>query len=460
MKTCKRLVDFVQIINAEGEVRTCSWTRNSLIGNIHENDLETILNDTVIKDKRKKIANGDFSECPADNCPYQANCNMEDILIEYDDDAIVQPESIYLAYEGNCNYHCTCCTSLQHMLDTKCHDYTKEYEDIDEKLKKVINNAKHISANGRGELFCSPHILKILSEWKPVAPAADCSVILETNGSLFNEVNWRKIENLGRYHLEVTITVMSFQEDVYQFLSGTKLPVSNIIENLKFVKKLRDKGIVNSFKIATVMQELNFREMPEFTKRCLDEFGVDVVRIRPIFPGGMFDAKTQWFMDVRNSLHPYNELYRKIMSNPIFKDERVLLWSNDLPSDRGDCPDSNQALKERNVNRVAKALLDKSNEICRKLNSFNEPITIFGLGFLGKILVEVIKEKVQINCIIDNYIDINDYNNIRVETVNDNLERKGIVIITPIGRFNELNDVLNKSGFEGRAISLKELLEI
>ncbi len=62
---------------------------------------------------------------------------------------------------------------------------------------------------------------------------------LETNGSLFNEKNWSYISNLGQYHLSVSITVLSFHEDIYQELSGTTLPISNLIDNLHFVKSLR-----------------------------------------------------------------------------------------------------------------------------------------------------------------------------------------------------------------------------
>ena len=102
----------------------------------------------------------------------------------------------------------------------------------------------------------------LMQNWEPNYPVAECKATIETNGSLFNEKNWKKVENLSRFNLHVAITVMSFEEEAYQYLSGTKLPVSNIIDNLHFVKELRERGIINYLELATVYQEGNFRTLP------------------------------------------------------------------------------------------------------------------------------------------------------------------------------------------------------
>ena len=327
MKTCKRLLNWVQLINAEGDVRVCCWSKNNIIGNLQREDLLSILNGEKAKALRRLVAEGDFSNCPRDNCPFQANGILDEVLVEYDEEKLIYPEELYLAYEGKCNYRCTCCTSYKHMLDAKKNDYSEMYKKLEANIKDILPHVKHLSANGRGEVFASPHIMKLLSEWSPDPMPGEVSASLETNGSLFNERNWRKIENLGHYNLSVYVTVMSFDENTYQFLSGTKLPIKNIEENLMYIKKLRNEEIINQLEIATVMQELNFREMPEFTKRCIEEFGADTVRIRPIFRGGGIEPDVFRFMDIRSPQHPYYSLYKKIMSDPIFKDDHVLLWS-------------------------------------------------------------------------------------------------------------------------------------
>lgn len=92
------------------------------------------------------------------------------------------------------------------------------------------------------------------------------------------------------------IIVHSFEEDIYQFLSGTSLyPVSNEINNLYFIKSLREWDIINYFDIATVVCERNFREMAEFVKKSLEWFEPDKIRLRFFEPYRVRDKAVGWF---------------------------------------------------------------------------------------------------------------------------------------------------------------------
>lgn len=355
VKVCERYANFVQVINPMGDVRICSWMHDGIVGNLLEHDLPDLLSNKKAKKLLKPMLDGTYSNCPKDNCPWLANGTMDEHMYEIRTLRRI-PEKLYLAYEGVCNYKCTCCTSCDHMALTKSRDWSKNYDIIEDRLRQIMPKVKTIGANGRGELFASKRIMSLMSEWRPEAPKEECSVELETNGSLFNERNWRKIENLGQYNLTVAITVMSFTESVYRHLSGTKLPIKNLEENLRFVKKLREAGVINFLELATVMQEMNFMEMPTFTRRCIEEFGADRVRIRPIFPGGRMDVNLRWFMDVRNPYHPYYEVYKDVMQDPIFKDPKVLLWSGGLDSALGLHPGIH---KESDFKKLARRVYHK-----------------------------------------------------------------------------------------------------
>lgn len=406
MKLCKRGVNFIQIIDAKGNVRVCGWNRNNIIGSLLEDDLHTIYHNQKAETLRKDLIDQRYTNCPVDNCPYLANGSIENNLIELDE--IPQyPSALYLAYEGNCNYKCTCCTSFQNMLQARERDWSENYEKIENSIRDILPHIKHIGANGRGELFASPRILKILGDWNPISPIDEVSVSLETNGSLFNEKNWKKIENLGKYYLRVAITVMSFQNEVYQYLSGTELHVNNLISNLKFVKELRHKGVINHLEIATVLQEQNFREMPEFVKRCLEEFGADSVRIRPIMAGGPLDPNIQWFMDVRNPRHPFYKEYKRVMQNSVFKNPKVLLWSGELDSIARELPGVignkknetilNQIDKLCDINNIDDIIESHMKERdCKKL-------VIYGVGRIGKIFIRRLNNNIVIPFLIDNY---------------------------------------------------------
>ncbi len=130
----------------------------------------------------------------------------------------------------------------------------------------------------------------------------------------------------------VIITLHSFNENTYQFLSGTILPVGNIIDNLRFIKSLKEQGIVNHFEIATVVCERNFREMPDFVRRSL-EFNPDSIRLRFFEPYGVRSKSIEWFFDIRNPYHPYYEEFVRVMDDPILENPRVWKWQGESLSD-------------------------------------------------------------------------------------------------------------------------------
>ena len=335
MKICERAVNFVQTMGWEGEVRLCSWLRDNKIGRLSEQSFYDIYHSKKARDIYHKLGGGDYSQCHIDACPYLSMGTINDHLIEIDD-IPEYPSSLYLAHEEVCNYTCTFCTSRVSWRKEPPEVRNAGYEAITEKLKPVLPHVKRISAHGRGELFCARGILKTLSEWRPLAPAEECSASLETNGSLFDAEHWKQIENLGQYNLRVAITVTSFDEYTYRLLSGTTLPIQQLIDNLHFVRSLRDKGIINHLEIASVVQERNFWQMPEFARRCVEEFGADTVRLRPYLVHGSNNPIRDWFTDMRGAYHPYREEYRQIMQDPIFQHPKVLDWGGGRDSQTPD----------------------------------------------------------------------------------------------------------------------------
>lgn len=461
MRLCGRVANYVQLINAEGDVRVCSWNRNNIIGNLMEEDFSEILHGDRAENIRIRMAKGDYSDCDIDNCPYLANGTMEDIMVDMNE-IPDYPMELYLAYEGVCNYNCTCCTSYKNMANTREHDYSHNYDLLEERLKKVLPYVRTLGANGRGELFASKRILQLLASWQPLAPADQVSAVLETNGSLFDEKHWKQIENLGQYRLSVSITVMSFDEAVYQHLSGVKLPISQIENNLRFVKSLRDQRIIDYLELATVLQEENFREMPEFIRRCIEEFGADVVRIRPIMPGGIYDKNIAWFMDVRNPKHPYYSQYKAVMSHPIFKNPKVLLWSGTMSSSLGEHP----GIKSELVRKTVEHILDRHDfmqVLAKQIGKDGvKNVYIYGIGTLGKLLIRLNKGELAIKKIYDKYSKLKEWEGIPVINPQydaDGLMQDGIMIITTYGAGEEIERELRGKGFLGSCICLYDFIK-
>ena len=384
MKICNRGLNFVQVLG-NGDVRLCAWNYDNVIGNLLEQDFYDIYHSERAKEIRESLINGTYRYCPVDRCPFLANGTMSEEQVELDE-IPDYPDELYLAYDRTCNYRCTSCINCNPVPET----YKNNIAVIEKKLEPVLKKIRKIGANGEGELFASPSILKLLRNWKPEAPANEISVSLETNGSLFTPENWEKISNLGQYHLKVNITIMSFDEGTYQFLSGTKLPVANLEKNLLFVKSLREQGVINELELATVMQEYNFREMPTLVRRCIEEFGADVVRVRPYQQWGAQDAAMEWFFDMRNPMHPYYAEYKRIMQEPIMQHPKVWKWANNLPSESGIHP-------FYRVNAVAdlyermfgiEACFEKINAYGTKRLDKDGIMAVYGLGRIGKLLLQ------------------------------------------------------------------------
>ena len=437
MRICERGLNWIQICDEVGEVNVCSWRRKARIGNLLSNSFYEIYHGEAADKIRSELINGDYRNCWVENCPYLSNHDIDSHCIEIEK-IPEYPDTISLSYEGKCNYHCTCCSSHNHMKMGKNHDWSQNYQRIESELRKVLPHIKRISAHGSGELFASPSIMKMLSEWKPLASPNECFVELETNGSLFNEKNWAKISNLGQYHVSVYITVMSFEEQTYRYLSGTSLPVDNIIKNLHFVRELREKGIINHVELGTVIQERNFREMPNFVSRCLDEFKADTVRLRSVFvfKDAPMDHNVGWFSDVRNPYHPYHNEYLQVMDNPIFDNPKVYKWSGDLESSLGEHPGikAERELKELQV-KYDRLLIDN---MLPKLKGKN--IIIYGAGVVGQMMAGALLEEREVYGRIyfaESVKSVEEKCGLPVYSLSDLSDKNAVVVVAVRERYRE-----------------------
>lgn len=457
MKICKRALNRIQLYNENGDVRICGFIKNDKIGNLLEQEWTEIFHGNRANEIRNKHIAKDFSECNPDACGYVACNNVSEIEIEIDG-IPDYPEEIQLGFERVCNYDCTSCGVAEILRKSGREVLEAKFKKIADKVRDILPHVKTIGANGCGELFASKHTLKLLSEWKPLAPKEEIRVELETNGSLFNEKNWQQIANLGQYHLHVSITIMSFNERTYQILSGTKLPISNLIANLHFVKKLREQGIINYLELATVVQERNFREMPEFARRCVEEFGADYVRLRPYSPWGYKSPEVEWFTDIRGKYHPYHEEYLEVMKDPIFKHPKVHDLSGGRESKSGHSP--YEILKYR-LDLVSNMLTDKC-VASRILSSVDEKCWIYGLGALGKKSVQILSEVNRVKGIIDQYTRCTEYEGHEIckyEQI-DMSAKKAPVLITVVEDRELVMKNLREAGFSGEFIMLCDLIKM
>lgn len=452
MKICKRGLEYVQTWE-DGTVKACSWTGVTL-GNLLSEDMYDIYHGDVAEEFRKSLMDGSYRFCSAERCPWLSNGTIEDHIVEVDE-VPMYPKELSLSHELDCNYVCTCCRDKIH-IKSECEKNNVKV--IESKLSDFIDDVTTISANGKGELFASKSILKLLENWTPKVPKEDVKVVLETNGSLFDEKHWRQIEHLGEYNLEVAITIHSFEESTYQYLSGTNMSIEKLCDNLRFVRKLREEGVINYLELATVVQESNFRSLPRFVERCIDEFGADKVRIRPYFMYGCKPKYIEWIADVRNPYHPHYPEYEKIMHHSIFKHPKVYKWSNEMLSTAGEHP---YVRVEQYYNWISKLELSDISELRSKwfdiLN--DKKFAIYGAGNIGKIFAKYLCEAdLQPWCFIDKSEGLSSYMNISMKTIDDVGMDIDTIIVSPMFQYEKIEHLLRLKGFQGDIYSIEDMI--
>ncbi|MBO4899326.1 MAG: radical SAM protein [Lachnospiraceae bacterium] len=450
-KICYRALNRFQVYSFNGDVRLCGWMRDQYLGNLIDNTVEELFNNENALRIRERLSNQDYSMCMADHCPYLANGSIEEMLVEYDPKQRY-PEELALGFENTCNYACTGCTFHSKPQGKKREELEENYQIIEDKLRLAMPYAKSVSANGCGELFVSKHILKLLSEWEPIAPIEELHASLETNGSLFDEEHWKQIDNLGKYDLRVSISVMSFREDIYRYLSGTILSVSRIEDNLRFVKSLRESGIINYLELCTVVQEQNFREMPEFASRCIEEYGADSVRLRPYAAWGAEEPDVAWFKNPRNPKHPLYKEYKRVMSDPVFSDPKVDDWSGG--QDAKDVSDSPYEMEKKSFG-ILNFLWQNSDDVIKRLHDLtpnnNGRIVVYGVTDISKAIVQklISYNEFNVEYMIDRdctdwyYLDKRIWRHIHL----DELDKDVLVLLALFDRGDDISAFLKNKGY-------------
>ena len=322
MKYCSRFYDYLYIDDNFGNVCLCQWLESphASIGSLMTDDILSIYNSDHANQLRKTMDDQSFKYCRVEACPYLPNNELEEItLVEYESrkKEHYYPTTINMAYDFVCNQSCETCRST---VFTPPRDYAEQVNTIGEKLAPFLNTAKRITASGHGDPFASKYMMAVLENLHPINP--DLTILLETNGVFFDKEHWERIKHLAMFSLEIVLTSNSFDEFTYNHISrGGNF--SKLMKNLEFGSQLRKNNEIKVFRHSFVLQDRNFRELPEFIKRSFDDYAFDSVVIKPVYQWGTMNEHVYWFKDVLNPLHPYHQEYLEIIRDPLLSDPRV-----------------------------------------------------------------------------------------------------------------------------------------
>lgn len=459
MKFCKKAFENLYLA-MDGKCTLCSWM-NVNVGDLTTESIENIFYGENARKIRRELLAGDFSHCNHTACHFLEN----DTLPDLNEDEIgeimdnISIKSMELAYDWICNHSCPCCRNEMFVPNE---EEKNRYEKINKEILPILNEScDEIVLSGAGDMFASKYSMDLAQKLKP--KNKNCRIKIQTNGALFNESNWKKIEHLKDYYTTVIVTPNSYNRINHQYLSGGHNSYDSVIENLYFIKSLREKNYIKEYKISIVVQERNFCELPEFVERSINDFGCDKVVIKPLYKWFFITEENYWYKDILNPLHPYHKQYMELLNSPILDNPKVFLWG----AKNTHKPSLHPAYKYKDYLNIASQMLSIDNYI-NKLKAFIEQnnakdVIIYGDNELSQIICEVFKN----NGIKVRYILARDFQSCDCET---GVEKKSLkdytsdendfVLISNYQVRNLIERDLYFNNFKGKLYDVAEVNEI
>ena len=455
MKFCSKPFEQVHL-DPGGGVRVCSWTDES-IGNVLHEDLEVIWHGEKANKIRKSILDGSYLYCRAVSCPYLENDSLPDLDGKELEKAVkigYAPSKYSVACDFTCNHSCPSCRDG---IFCGTDDYRKNLKRELDLLLPYLNKASHIITCGNGDVFSSPLMMEMLEKLEP--QKEDLKIQFETNGALFTRECWERIKHLGKYDLSFTVTPNSFEEHTFQYLNGGHDTLEKVIRNLYFIRELKRQRIVNILEISIVVQDRNFWELPDFARRCIEDFEADRVVVKPLYKWFCLSDDNYWHKDILNPQHPYHKEYLKMRQDPYLKNnDKIFFWGgNNLHTSQ-----PHPAYRYKDYLRLLSEFADIA-DIEDKIREFfknrqADTIYIYGDMELSSLIYLLLRPVVEVEAFIARDVSRTEICKRPVIRMCDYQSKCGDLLIVLNYQFydNIMRD-LHFRDFKGKAVSLLEL---
>ncbi len=466
MLYCRRMFDHIYMDHHNGQVMMCPWMdARGIIGNILEEDFMSIWHGKKASKIREDFRNGCFDLCRRVACPIIQNGQLEDLEYSENDPKWREtetPREIALAFDFVCNLACPTCRNDFFHADQ---EYSKRVDEIIDRILPYVNKADRIMGSGHGDTFASPYLMRLLEKMNPENPKMH--IVLETNGVYFDEDHWKRIEHLSKYDLNITVTTNSYYEPVYLEISkGGDL--EKLKKNELFIKELREAGKLNHTINSMVVQDKNYREIPDFIHQSLDVYGFDEVNLRPVYNWGNLSEEEYWFKDVLNPLHPYHQAYMDIISLPIVKDNpRVYNFGGETEHEPKPMPGTGG--EENKKNKAYFELFKKwlntddiGDAVDRYLKEHDcKTYAVYGAADVGKALVKACNSSLcDLIGFIDQFMTCECVNGVQVLRINDSkIKKADAILVTPIHAFEQVSKELKQAGYSGMIVPVDQVLD-
>lgn len=322
-------------VSTVGDVSICSPSRVKIpvVGNLLRNDVEDVWNSPDAQAFRQSILNGTFEYCKADHCPALQKQSLPDRdriedprLRKIIDEGITAlgsgPTELNLHYDRSCNLKCPSCRPEIIAIKGQELDRATRVRDAVVDSTMMID-AELITLCGYGEVFSSKvHLGFLRTVTQETAPRLRIKIL--TNGLLLTPSMWTSLSNAHSMIDEIWVSIDAATTETYAINRGGNF--ERLIENLEFIGHLRKAKAIKRFYISMVVQENNFREMPDFVELGT-RLGCDKVYFQKLFDSDKADMADFDERAIHKAEHPHHQEFRNILETRTMKRKIVDLYT-------------------------------------------------------------------------------------------------------------------------------------
>jgi MoaA/NifB/PqqE/SkfB family radical SAM enzyme len=321
-------------VNEIGEVYMCcpSWLDTS-IGNLKYQSVEEVWNGKKAQELRRSILEGSFKYCNHSLCPFLHTISEpvqkvedvrdEDLKLVIEKELVILPygpREINCSYDKSCNLSCPSCRT-KIIIEKK---HKKQILEIQRKIhNEALKGAQLLYITGSGDPFGSPFFRKWLQTMKREDMPRLKRLHIHTNAQLWTPKMWKTIpEEIQQMVKTAEISIDAASSEAYS-INRRGGSFKKLLENLEFISTLHESIPMEWVGISMVVQENNFREMPDFV-RLGKRFNFGVY-FSKLVDWGTYPEEEFYRRAVHVPAHPKYSEFVNLLRDEIFNDPIVYL---------------------------------------------------------------------------------------------------------------------------------------
>ena len=291
-----------------------------------------IWNSEKMQKIRSSIHEGTFEYCSQERCPkIQARrlplkSEVRDPYLKkmIDEKKVVLekgPRRLNLASDRSCNLSCPSCRT-EKIMQTTGPLYENAKMSQDKLFDAFMPDLRVLTLTGSGDPFASRVYRDFLTSFDGKKnPQLKIEII--TNGQLFDEHMWQKLEKVHDNIHYVAISFDAATPETYRKVRrGGEL--DNLVKNVRFLQSIRKAGAPFRLRLDFVVQALNYAEMPEFAKLGL-EVEADEIQFQKIVSWDTYSPSEFEKQAIYLETHPQYSHFLEVLKDPILTHPKVNL---------------------------------------------------------------------------------------------------------------------------------------